>query len=220
MASIVRKRFPWIPGVWADFPLYNCLHYYSCFGDDLLNSEYAMVPWGDLKRRIDDIAYTFGWAVGIKRKVFIRPDSSFKTFGGKVVNTEKWTEESQYLCYNNVPILPETLTIVAPVQEIRAEYRFVVVKGQVVAGCRYMLKDEISHGPVDFRLFTDAQDIVDRAKYSPEPAWILDLAEGNFDSPKVVEVNAFSTSGLYCCPMEQIVEAVSKAALEEWSEYQ
>ena len=55
-------------------------------------------------------------------------------------------------------------------------------------------------------------------EWQPDRVYVLDLAYfKDKDEPKIIELNAFSSSGLYACDTYKIVEAVSIAALKEQS---
>ena len=46
--------------------------------------------------------------------------------------------------------------------------------------------------------------------------YVCDVALLPDDTAKVIELNAFSSSGLYACDTYKIVEAVSRAAMREY----
>ena len=53
------------------------------------------------------------------------------------------------------------------------------------------------------------------AEWQADRVYVCDIALLDNDVAKVIELNAFSSSGLYACDTLKIVEAVSEEALKE-----
>jgi len=192
---------------------FDCTNYYPHFGSNLVNEEYIMLPWGELRRRRDWLFKK----VGSSDAVFIRPNRGNKIFTGKVVHKEDWDKDLDLLGFYEVP--DDELCVVAYPQNLGSEFRWVIVDGKVVSGCKYKT---VSHPEIaEFTPIKEfIQRIVDRAEFNPERVWIMDTChtkEGH--KHQVLEVGCFSCSGLYTCPVEPIVREVSRVALEEWKEY-
>ena len=51
LARDLRKKSKWVPGVWGDLNKLKCTTYYNYLGEFLLNSDYIMLPYGELLRR-------------------------------------------------------------------------------------------------------------------------------------------------------------------------
>jgi hypothetical protein len=52
-------------------------------------------------------------------------------------------------------------------------------------------------------------------KWQADRVYVCDIAQTD-EGPKIIELNAFSSSGLYACDTRAIVKGVSEAA---WKEY-
>lgn len=69
-----------------------------------------------------------------------------------------------------------------------------------------------------------AQEVVDKTKFDPDPAWTLDVCEvGSIKGPpelKVLEIGSLSCAGFYGANAESIIAAVNAVALKEWESYQ
>lgn len=50
IAQQIQKRKSWFPGAICNLDAMRCSSYYPLLGDLLLNSEYCMMPLGDLER--------------------------------------------------------------------------------------------------------------------------------------------------------------------------
>lgn len=214
----VMREAPWIPGVYRDLPKYDCTNYYPKFGKYLLNEEYIMLPWGDLRRRKDWLFEK----VGNSDAAFIRPNAGNKIFAGKVVYKENWDKDLELLGFYDVP--DDELCVVCYPRNVGEEMRWVVVDGEIITGSVY--KDE--EGNVleeavtltkDSLSWRNAASILDNVKYHPERVWTFDTCFTKSRDYYVLEVGCFSCAGLYGAAMEPIVREVSRIALEEWEEH-
>jgi hypothetical protein len=212
MAQLVRRHCPWVPGVYCDLSKYECTYYYPRLGKHLLNRDYAMLPFGELTRRREWVLDRFG----VDGRVFVRPSSPFKIFGGRVIDSRKWDEEVRFLNFYTVE--PERVVVVAAPTELLCEWRVVVVDGRAVCGSQYMRAGEIESGPCPDRVLGYAASVLAEAAYRPERAWCLDVCERAGGELSVLEVGAFSTCGLYQCPAEPVVREVARVAQEDWAD--
>lgn len=214
LCQAMRREAEWIPGVYCDLKKYKCSYYYPFFGDFLLNSNYIMLPYGELKRRKEFLFET----VGNNGCLFLRPDSGFKEFTGSISLYNNWDRDLEF--FNRYGFDDSLLTIVAEPRNITNEYRFVVADRKVLPGSKY--RDRAGSNRSNYvpsSVHTFAQYVVDTVKYDPEPVWCLDLCETKSGEIYVLEVGCFSGAGLYDTPKRIIIEKVSQAALSEWQDY-
>ena len=198
--SFRRKRPNARPGVIGEAEALRCSSYYPTLGDRLLNAEHESLPLRDLRPRWSELQARHGDAL------FVRPDSGAKAFtGGVVADLDRFeARERPYLDAMNA----DDLAVVAPPRRIEAEWRIVVVTGEVVAGSRYKRdgkRDVDPDLPSDVLAFAQAtaSEIEPPAK-----AYMLDVAREEGGRLSVVELNSFSCSDLYACAPLPIVEAV------------
>ena len=59
-AAQVKREAPWVPGVYYNKPAYECSHYYPALSKHLLNSDYIMIPYGDIIRLREFLLKTVG----------------------------------------------------------------------------------------------------------------------------------------------------------------
>jgi hypothetical protein len=200
--KLIKMKTNWI-GAFCNLPQFECLYYYPRFGKHLLNSNYVMLPFGELKRRKDWLLEK----VGTNNKAFIRPSSGYKTFTGKVVSGHNWDRDVDMFGFR---INPEELVVVAKPKEILKEWRVVVVDHKVIAATQYKEGEEtVRNGTVDQSILDYAQEIVNDVDYEPDPAWTLDICETH-DKLAVLEVGSFSCAGLYACDPKPIVTHINK----------
>lgn len=212
MSRIVKLHTSWVPGIFCELPHYECVYYYPRIHKYLLNSNYVMLPFGELTRRKEFLLDLFGK----DGKIFIRPSSPFKIFGGKVIDSKNWESDIKFVQFYNVEA--EKVVVVAPPKVVTHEWRVVVVDGKAISGSQYIKNDEIESGPCPKDVMIYAQWVLCNIDYKPDRAWCLDVCRTDDDFLHVLEVGAFSTCGLYQCPMEPIIREVSRVAQEEWEE--
>lgn len=220
MVERVRDADIWHPGVFADIEKYFCTAYYPELGRYLLNSNYVMLPLGEISRRRDFLFETVGQA----DRLFIRPDSPLKTFTGDVVSRDSLDHDLEYFAFRDAG--PDHLVVVSTPAEIQSEWRFIVVDGQVITGSLYKREDDLVAEPVnDGEAFSYAQSVCNETGYSPERVWVLDICQTTNGMFHVLEVGGFSLAGLYACDKLKIAIEVSRVAEEihsqrtgNWSE--
>ncbi len=200
----VQKSAPFIPGAWCNFYNMKCSTYYAHFGEHLLNSDYDMMPAGDLRRRWDKFV-TPGYP-----DVFVRPDSGAKPFSGHVI---KYGEEHKIQALLHT-VGPETLIVVAPSKPITSEYRFVICNKRVVAGCQYLPIELPSYSTPSLRLAR----VIANHGWQPDLCYTVDIAEHDHQM-YLLEINSFSCAGLYQCDIGVVVQHASLAAKLEWNDY-
>lgn len=212
MSKQVLKKTRWVPGAWCDLKKFECTYYYPRLGKFLLNDSYMMLPYGELVRQYGLLADTFGR----NDSLFIRPNDGDKSFSGKVISLLQYEKDVQDLGFYGVDA--ESLVIVSRPINLLEEWRLVIVEDEIVAASQY--KDnglvKLKEGcPVEVSQF--AWEVV--KTWQPERCWVLDVCRTKARDLRVVEINSFSSSGLYVCNKDDVVRAVSAAAVNEWKEY-
>ena len=221
-----KLRNAWTPGVYLNEKAYECTSYYPVIGDILLHyDDFIMLPYGVLKEKKEDIFNLIG-----NSEIFVRPNSGTKEFTGFVTTEQRFDDDVKLAGFYDVE--PELLCLISGSKNLKREYRFVIVNGNVISGSLYrdwtIGYDDINSasyvmkwskhvdGPVDNQ---DAWKIAQEAanQYNPDRAWTIDIAETDKEC-KVLEIGCFSCAGLYGNDLEVVVDEVSEAAEEEWNE--
>jgi hypothetical protein len=208
---IRRKNKGYIPGAFGFKSDTNTSYYMSQIPNKhFFNNDAVYLPWGSISQRKEQIRSLFG------DHIFIRPDSGFKSFTGFDVTIENLDSELSALQQTKHPSVHE-MCLVAKSKPIHAEYRIVVCDRKIVTGSQYRWD-----GKADIRIdvhsdaWNFAESVVAKAEWQLDTCYVVDVFLGD-DGPKIGEFNSFASSGLYNCDVHAIVEAVSKAALDEWS---
>lgn len=194
------------PGMYFGENVKNFSKFSPHIGEHLLNDDFYILPYGEFVRRK-------------LTNVFIKPESGLKEFVGQVFEGDyqklsPWGE-----------IDPTTLVVISEPKDIKAEFRYIICNKQVVTGSEYRW-DNILDVRVDTHPECDKlAEIIAKADWQADRVYVCDIAllekfhDGNFEKieyAKVIELNAFSSSGLYACDTYKIVEAVSKEAYREF----
>jgi hypothetical protein len=193
------------PGSFGDRATANVSHYLTHLPREWFLNQYAlMTTWGDFCNRR---TYWLNFAGG---RAFLRPDSGGKNFTGLVVDRENVDHE-----INSIQQLsrmrPEELVWTARAKEILGEFRFVIADGQVIAGSEYRwdnVLDIRSDYPEECRAV--AQRVAEH-KWQLDRVYTCDVCLTP-DGPRIVELNGFSSAGLYACDLDAVVAGVSAAA--------
>jgi len=212
MRHLLREK-SWIPCGWCTLKNFECSKYYAYFGKFLLNQDYIMLPAVELLRQKEFIYEK----MGIDNCVFVRPSSGFKEFAGSVVPFDEMDKNA--LGFGFYHENPELMTVVTTPKVLTKEWRFVVAKKKVITGSQYRLGKDVEPElvEIDCEAALYAQSIVDKVEWEPDPIYTLDVCESNGEL-FLLELNGFSTSGLYDCDLETIIRVASKMAEEEWAD--
>lgn len=210
MATKIYQESRWFPGAFCTVENFACSSYYCWYGEDILNRDYIMLPFGELDRCQDFLFHS----LGIEDKVFIRPDSPLKLFGGQIASRNTFATDLEFMGFYEFP--KNALVVVSSPKPILVEWRFVVAEKQVIAGCRYKTGAQFQPDPeYDPAAFELASKIASR-DYQPDPVWILDICQAGDGAYHLLEIGGFSFADLYACDKAAVVRAASAAALAVW----
>lgn len=169
-------------------------YYYKHLSDMLLNRNPTFLTLSELIN-IDTLP----------PRIFVRPDSPFKPFSGRVIDTKNMSIDMfEYGIYHedlNLPVLFDEAV------NIDREFRFIVLNCNVIAACEYKNSEGIS-GVVPDLAYEMANCMT---KNDWQPAWIYaaDIVQVDGEM-KLLELNLFSGTDLYTCDIDNIVYSVSK----------
>lgn len=198
----VERQFgkSWMPGLYFNENV-KLFHKFAVHigRENLVNSDYRIIPYDDLR--------------SLNEKVFVKPLAGLKSFVGQVIDPQKG--DDMFRITEGKFIEPDTLCVVASPRTIQSEFRYIIADKKVVTGSEYRW-DNVLDVRRDTLPACDAmaQKVADM-EWQADSVYVCDVAMTDL-GPKVVELNAFSSSGLYACDTNKIVEAVSAAAYQEY----
>jgi hypothetical protein len=172
-------------------------------GDLILNDDFYLLPFGELKRR-----------AAPQHDIFIRPDRVTKSFTGFTVKSTAFNHEMSYL-QSALNVGLEELVVIASAKPIEMESRYVVAEGRIVAKSTYGWADDfVPSAMTDPRCDEIATEVASR-DWQPDTVYTCDVALSG-GRARVVELNSFSCSGLYACDTSAVAKAVTAAMIEEF----
>ncbi len=194
--GVVARNRGWQPG------------YY----DENLDYELMLARYGSLALNAGALCGRLDELEPVEDTFFIRPVLDNKSFAGTVMTRQAFEDfragVAKVSDERDVTLRPQDRVVLAPLTDIRAEYRLFVIGGQVVAGSRYKLGDRVqSSTEVPAQVAAFAQSCADH--WGPNAAYTLDVA----DTPnglKVIETNSANSAGFYACDVGAIIDAVNQ----------
>lgn len=170
--------------------------------------------WGKEMLNFDSIITSFNQLNDLNenKDYFIRPVDDSKCFAGNVFNGASINEwKSNVIALdengdNHGTLNGNTLLQFSSVKDIIAEYRFWIVKGQVVAHSIYKKNGKV------FCSEKVNNDVLDYVKgvietWQPNEAFVIDIADTS-EGFKIVEINTLNAAGFYHANIENIVDAL------------
>ncbi|MEL6261094.1 MAG: ATP-grasp domain-containing protein [Cyanobacteria bacterium J06554_11] len=204
-------RTSWIPGAYMHERNLSCTTYYAHFGQHLLNSQYFILPLGELIRRRTEILDYFQSA----GELFIRPDSNMKLFRAGLFDLQ---------ALNTIEALGSelrrdktTLVLVSRKRCISKEWRFFVYKQEIITGSLYLVGEERINENVTGGLAESyLSAVLKQVGWYPELLYTVDVCEADGEL-YILELGSYSCAGEYGCDLDLLVEAGIRAAQEDYA---
>ncbi|MEZ6057493.1 MAG: ATP-grasp domain-containing protein [Planctomycetaceae bacterium] len=201
-AALVSERLRWSPGSFCPVDPFRCTSWYESAREFLVHNKWHFTT----ARELVEKAAAIGIELGSPDALFVRPDSPLKPFSGRVVKTASLTLKGlDYGFYYDDEDLP---VVAAPIRQIGREWRFVVVRGDVITGSAY---DATTRKPITADLDSHAATFASHiASTIPPPAevYVLDVCESDVGL-RLLELNPFGGADLYACHADTIVQSIS-----------
>lgn len=215
----LRELSGYTPGFYCNLERLKCTSYYPYYHKHLLNKDHVFTTIGALQGEsyrmwLDNCFENVG-------SVFVRPNSAFKTFPGRVLSLTCPTDwENLMELYN---LSASELVVVSPSKTVGNEYRLVICDKTIVSyTCYSMVDKNLDCLAAEAHLLVKAKDIIKNVDYFPDHIYTMDLCITNFPvdfnaySIRLLELNSFSCAGLYESSLNAIVHAVSNRAKIDW----
>lgn len=211
MTEIVKAQLPnCFPVAYCTKENYLCSKYMSHFGKYLFNDKYAIVSLSEFYRQ----KFFYYGIFGKEALIFIRPDSGQKPFQAQLL--DMLDIDKFFKRYED---LQHELVVVSTPKSIRGEFRYVVTKHKEILGIStYQYQGQVTKIPSAPVGATELVKELLEIGYYPDSVFCIDICETNDGEFFLMEINSFSSAGLYACKKDLIVKRVSKIAEEEWLE--
>lgn len=202
----IAKRKGWYPGVF-DLEPFDFTEQLKHWGNHMLNSDAVVSRFEDAQ---------------LHSRSFVRPTLDSKSFSGAMFGVEEFYEWKRKICVlgedYGTTIDKNTMIQVCPYKHIYAEYRYWIVKGEIVTKSMYKRGDKVFYtSDVDpmYDDFVKARI----AEWQPLDAFVIDVCsispanddeQGSFH-PRIVEINTLNSSGYYAGDVQRLVLALEDA---------
>ena len=191
VAARLKRSHPRI-AVWGDDPGLRVSRFAGVLPSHmLLNNSGIWIPFGKIRERKRQLRALYG------TRFFIRPDGSGKTFSGTVIRVDDLDAEISSIRQTSA-IRDDEMVFIDKAQRFRpTELRFWLSGGEVVTSAPYTHEGApVGPGPETVR---EAAGLAREAARAMEP--VLDMMVADFvavsGGVKLLELNGFSTSGIY-----------------------
>jgi hypothetical protein len=195
------------PVSWMTSENYLCSKYYSYFGSLLFNDRYAMATLKEVARN----KFYFYGTLGKESSIFLRPDSGDKTFQAQLLDIQ---DLDRFVVENESE--QHSLVLVSTPKNIKGEYRFIVSPKGIIAHSTYRYQGLITKIPAVPKGATQKCLEVINVGFHPDPVYCVDIAEDGDGNYWLLELNSFSSCGLYACDKKAIVNQVTEIAMDEY----
>lgn len=211
----IKRNKHWVPGVWLEPEKFKCTDYYSYLGEFLFNQDYEFTTAAEYKRRFEHFFRRYS----VDDCVFIRPNSGLKSFTGQIFKKETHSIDWNYF---DITVSNSDIIVITSPKIIKGEWRFIVGGGKIIASSMYQKNGKTFQVPgAPKKAYELVEKIVLKAdKNLNLPVYTVDVCENSEGEFFLMEINSFSSSGLYECDKKAVVDAVNEIALKEWIEYQ
>jgi hypothetical protein len=169
--------------------------------------------WGEHMLNFGSLVCSVKDAVFIGESMFVRPVNDSKYFTGRVFAADEFAAWQRAICDSQASkassLTPETRIQLGPTMSIHGEYRFWVVKGEVVTQSVYRRSGEpVFSAEVDGLACSFVEERI--REWSPHETFVIDVCETP-DGIKIVEVNTLNCSALYAADVQRLVLALEDA---------
>lgn len=187
--------------VWSSLRSFDCSAYYPDVGHLLINGHYAFLQIKELLRQRWEVWRTFGKDT----KVFVRPDRSDKPFTGEVIDLQELDSFFKQVSDDR------QMVVISTPKEIRGEWRFVASKDKLLGCSSYKYQGNLTYIPFAPKQVVTMANKVRETITFPDPLVVIDIAELEDGTVGLMELNGFSTSGMYAIAdkPEEIISFIS-----------
>jgi hypothetical protein len=188
----IAKHYGWNPGVF-----------------DLIEQDFEkqVLHWGKYMLNADSVVTQFKDVRFPYLEMFVRPTDDSKYFSGRIFSFAEFEQWQRLVCElhedHGTSLTPETMVQVIIPKEILAEYRFWIVKGEIITSSLYKRGDKVIYlKDVDPAFADFVQKRIE--EWMPCETFVIDVC----DTPegiKIVEINTMNSSGFYAADVQKLV---------------
>ena len=188
--------------IFYDEEKFDQLIYSRYFPKELmLNGEAAYGKFGFMKDRPMSVAS------------FVKPSKDLKAFPGLIIEKGRTIAEevfSRQVSSAFSENADDEVVLVAPLKDIKKEYRNFVVDGKIVDSSIYKIGPKVTYEVPTQEERAEIQAFFDVIKelYQPHDNYVVDFALLEDDTWNLIEYNCFNCAGMYATDRRKIFKAV------------
>ena len=182
---------------------------------DLIRQDFDQqkLHWGEYMLNFGSTVSTVREAQFSGERMFVRPTTDSKHFTGRVFSAEEFTAWRDSVCRPNpshgTSLAPSTMIQISKPVTIFAEYRFWVVKGDVVTQSLYKRGNQVVYSSeVDERLLSFVKERI--MEWAPHDTFVIDVCD-SAQGMKIVEINTLNSSAFYAADVQRLVLTLENA---------
>lgn len=161
---------------------------------DQANYSSLDLPLLNSSPEILDLSKPNNLMVSFSKPMFVKPSSDLKAFSAGIIEPGQtirgFIEQHYYQ-----PEYNQETALIHDVINIKSEYRFICLNGEVIGASRYHLNGSLNISEiVPEKMLSYGREFA--KMYKPSEIYTMDLAETD-DGVKIVEYNCWNASGLY-----------------------
>lgn len=188
----------WEPGV------------FDLFAQDF---EQQRMHWGCHLLNFNSVVCALEDAQFTEEQMFVRPTNDSKYFSGRVFTADEFATWQRTICdplaNHRTSLTPSTQIQLSKPIVIYAEYRFWVVKGELITRSLYKRGSQVVYASdVDERLALFVRERIE--EWAPHETFVMDICD-TADGMKIVEINTLNSSGFYAADVQRLVLALEAA---------
>lgn len=203
----VQTYFPSVH-CWNTKNSYLCSNYYKYFDGLLFNDRHSLIPAGELTRN----KWLYFGHYSKEAVVFLRPDDGDKSFKGGPFDLQYFDKDWAKIKQN---LHDSDLVLISTPKNIKGEFRFICIEDRIVASSTYIYGGQRTLIPsVPPEALEKCKEVLKRG-YFPDPVFSVDICQDGDGQMWLLELNSFSSCGLYACDKDVIVKEVSELVEKE-----
>lgn len=212
MTNIIKKELSnCFPVAFCNQEKYLCTNYMTYFGKYLFNDRYAIISLSELQRQ----KFFYYGVYGKEALIFIRPNSGQKPFQAQLLDMldiDRFVKTNEHIKHE--------LVVVSTPKNIRWEGRFVVTnEKEIIAHSTYLFQGQITKIPTVPKESIDLVKNILEIGYYPDKVFVIDICQDNDGNFWLMELNSFSSAGMYATDKKVLVKRLSEIAEKEYYLY-
>ena len=150
-------------------------------------------------------------------RLFIKPNSGIKLFTGYIVPLNDINHELNYLSHTS--LTNDSLLVISAPKDVKNEARFLIIDHNIVDSSLYEIgkysTPEDNIVPDNYKEFVE--NII-KNDWQPDPIYSIDV--GTVENElKIIELNSFSSAGLYAMDMNKVIKEVSEFTSKSYEDF-